>query len=327
MNDNNIINKDIVTIEFDQTEFDEDVRVDKFLALEFPDYSRSQLQNLVKKGEVTVNGVTPKNNYILKDEDEIVIHFPEPVESHIQKEDIPLNIVYEDSDVIVVNKPTGMVTHPAVGNKSGTLVNALMYHCNDLSGINGELRAGIVHRLDKDTSGLIVACKNDFAHKSLSEQFQNKQVNKIYYAICYGVIPHNVGVIDAPIGRNPQLRQQMQVVEGGKEAITHFKVLERFRDFTLVELKLETGRTHQIRVHMQYIGYPLLGDPVYGPKKVVGTHGQFLHAKKLGFFHPRTNEYMEFDSELPDYFQAMIDELGGHMLDNMEDPNLTKNNK
>ena len=309
---------------FDQTEFDEDMRLDKFLALEYPDYSRSQLQTLVKKGEVTVNGEVLKNNYILKDEDEIIINFPEPVESHIEKENIPLDIVYEDSDIIVVNKPSGMVTHPAVGNRSGTLVNALLYHCTDLSGINGELRAGIVHRLDKDTSGLIVACKNDFAHKALSEQFANKEVNKIYYAICYGVIPNNQLRINAPIGRNPQLRQQMQVIENGKDAITNVKVLERFRDFTLIECKLETGRTHQIRVHLAYIGYPILGDPVYGPKKVIGTHGQFLHAKKLGFYHPRTKEYMEFDSPLPDYFQAMVDELGGHMLDNMTDPNLDK---
>lgn len=309
---------------FDQTEFDEDMRLDKFLALEYPDYSRSQLQALVKKGEVTVNGEVLKNNYILKDEDEIIINFPEPVESHIEKENIPLDIVYEDSDIIVVNKPSGMVTHPAVGNRSGTLVNALLYHCTDLSGINGELRAGIVHRLDKDTSGLIVACKNDFAHKALSEQFANKEVNKIYYAICYGVIPNNQLRINAPIGRNPQLRQQMQVIENGKDAVTNVKVLDRFRDFTLIECKLETGRTHQIRVHLAYIGYPILGDPVYGPKKVIGTHGQFLHAKKLGFYHPRTKEYMEFDSPLPDYFQAMVDELGGHMLDNMTDPNLDK---
>lgn len=312
------------TLVFDQTEFDCDMRLDKFLVLEFPNYSRSQLQALVKKCEVTVNGETVKNNYILKDEDSIIINFPAPVESHIEKENIPLDIVYEDSDIIVVNKPSGMVTHPAVGNRTGTLVNALLYHCTDLSGINGEMRAGIVHRLDKDTSGLIVACKNDFAHKALSEQFANKEVNKIYYAICYGVIPNNQLKINAPIGRNPQLRQQMQVIENGKDAVTNVKVLERFRDFTLVECKLETGRTHQIRVHLAYIGYPLLGDPVYGPKKVIGTHGQFLHAKKLGFYHPRTKEYMEFDSPLPDYFKEMVDELGGHMLDNMTDPNLDK---
>ena len=300
---------------FEQADYDEDVRLDKFLVENFPDYSRSKLQDLVKKGYVLVNKKNEKNNYILKDEDEIEINFPLVVSSPIEKEDIPLDIVYEDSDIIVVNKPSGMVTHPAVGNKHGTLVNALLFHCTDLSGINGELRAGIVHRLDKDTSGLIVACKNDFAHKSLSEQFQNKKVNKIYHCICYGEIDHNIGIINAPIGRNPILRQQMQVIKGGKEAITHFKVLERFRDFTYLEVKLETGRTHQIRVHLAYINHPVLGDPVYGPRKVIGTTGQFLHAKKLGFFHPRTGEYLEFDSNLPKEFNEMLNELGGHMLD------------
>ena len=310
---NKIIESNIILV-FEQAEFDYDVRLDKFLVLNFPDYSRSKLQDLVKNGFVFVNNKQEKNNYILKDEDEIEINFPLVVASPIEKEDIPLNIVYEDSDIIVVNKPSGMVTHPAVGNKHGTLVNALLYHCKDLSGINGEMRAGIVHRLDKDTSGLIVACKNDFAHKNLSEQFAKKMVNKIYHCICYGVIDHNIGVINAPIGRNPILRQQMEVIENGKEAITHFKVIERFRDFTYLEVKLETGRTHQIRVHLAYINHPVLGDPVYGPRKVIGNTGQFLHAKKLGFYHPRTNEYMEFDSDLPLEFQAMLDELGGHIL-------------
>ena len=195
-----------------------------------------------------------------------------------------------------------MVVHPALGNYKDTLVNALLFHCKDLSGINGKIRAGIVHRIDKDTSGLLVACKNDLSHKKLSEQFMEHKVNKIYYCLVNGVIPHNMGLIDAPIGRDPQSRQQMAVVENGKEARTHFKVLERFEKNTLVEVKLETGRTHQIRVHMKYIGYPLVGDPVYGVRKIVGDNGQFLHAKIIGFNHPSTNEWMEFNSELPEYF-------------------------
>ena len=202
-----------------------------------------------------------------------------------------------------------MVVHPAPGNYTGTLVNALMYHCHDLSGINGEIRAGIVHRIDKDTSGLLVACKNDLAHKNLSQQFHDKKVTRKYYAICSGVIPHNVGKINAPIGRNPANRQQMTVVEGGKEAVTHFHVLERFKSHTLVELVLETGRTHQIRVHMKYIGYPLAGDPIYGHKSEIDKHGQFLHAKTLGFYHPRTNKFMEFESPLPSYFEAYLQKL------------------
>ena len=202
-----------------------------------------------------------------------------------------------------------MVVHPAVGNKSGTLVNALLYHCKDLSGINGEMRPGIVHRIDKDTSGLIVACKNDESHNDLANQFLNKQVNKIYYAIVCGEIPHNVGVINAPIGRDITNRQAMCVTDKGKDAVTHFKVLERFKGYTLMEVKLETGRTHQIRVHMKYINFPVSGDPVYGPKKEVSEYGQYLHAKTLGFYHPKTHEYMEFDSELPKYFSDFLEYL------------------
>ena len=284
-------------------------RIDKYLVKEFSEFTRTQLQLMISNGDVTVNGNTIKANYKLKDGDEINVIVKDPEPTDIEPEDIPLDIYYEDSDIIVVNKPSGMVVHPAIGNYSGTLVNALMYHCKDLSGINGEIRAGIVHRIDKDTSGLLVACKNDLAHKNLSQQFADHKVNKIYYAIVCGVIPHNVGVIDAPIGRNPENRQQMAVIENGKDAVTHFKVLERFAKHTLVEVKLETGRTHQIRVHMKYIGYPLLGDPVYGPRKVVGDHGQFLHAKKLEFHHPRTGELLSFESPLPDYFEDMLKEL------------------
>ena len=284
------------------------LRIDKYLNETFDEFTRTQLQLMIEDGQVTVNGKVIKSNYKLKINDEIVVIIKDPELTKIEPQNIPLDIYYEDSDIIVVNKPSGMVVHPALGNYNNTLVNALLYHCKDLSGINGEIRAGIVHRIDKDTSGLIVACKNDLAHKNLSQQFMDHKVNKIYYCLCNGVIPHNVGVINAPIGRDPESRQQMAVVEHGKEAITHFKVLDRYEKHCLVEVKLETGRTHQIRVHMKYIGYPLVGDPIYGPRKVVGDNGQFLHAKKLEFYHPRTNELMSFESPLPDYFEKQINE-------------------
>ena len=288
---------------------EEPIRIDKFLTEEFEDLSRNSIQIFIKNNAVTVNGNVVKANYILKNNDEIEIMFDDAVDSEILPEDIPLDVYYEDEDVIVVNKPSGMVVHPAVGNFTGTLVNALMYHCKDLSGINGVIRAGIVHRIDKDTSGLLVACKNDMAHKSLSEQFFNKTVSRKYYAIVYGEIKHKLGKIDAPIGRSPNNRQMMGIVQDGKNAVTHFKVLERFNGYTFVELSLETGRTHQIRVHMQYIGHPLVGDPVYGPKNVIGTHGQYLHAKTLGFVHPRTNQYISFESPLPDFYEEFLNEL------------------
>ena len=234
-------------------------RIDKFLANELEDLSRSSIQMLIKDKQVLVNEEVVKANFLLKNGDEISITIPDPVTDEILAEDIPLDIYYEDSDVIVINKPSGMVVHPAVGNTRGTLVNALMYHCKDLSGINGVIRAGIVHRIDKDTSGLLVACKNDKSHQHLSEQFFNKTVKRKYYAICYGEINHNLGKIDAPISRDLSNRQTMTVVDGGKHAITHFKVLERFKGFTLLELVLETGRTHQIRVHMKYTGSPNKG--------------------------------------------------------------------
>lgn len=284
-------------------------RIDKYLATNLSSFTRSQIQLMIDDECIFVNGVNVKANYKLKTNDVIKVIIKEATESSIEPQDIPLDIYYEDSDIIVVNKPSGMVVHPAIGNYKDTLVNALLFHCNDLSGINGEIRAGIVHRIDKDTSGLLVACKNDLAHKSLSEQFALHQVNKIYYALVYGVIPHNVGTINAPIGRNPSSRQQMAVVENGKEAITKFKVIERFNKYTLVEVKLETGRTHQIRVHMKYIGFPLVGDPIYGPRKVYGTMGQLLHAKKLEFYHPRTKQLLSFDCPIPSYFQDAIDKL------------------
>ena len=225
------------------------------------------------------------------------------------KENIPLDIVYEDDDLIVVNKPSGLVVHPAPGHTHGTLVNGLLYHCNQLSNMNGDIRAGIVHRIDKDTSGLLVVCKNNYAHRILAEQLKEKTTTRTYIAIVTGNISHNLGRIEAPIGRDPSNRQKMAVVQNGKPAVTHFKVLDRYRDFTLLELKLETGRTHQIRVHMAYINHPVVGDPLYGVKKQTTEFGQYLHAKTLGFIHPRTNEYMEFEVDLPEEFKIKLSEL------------------
>lgn len=290
-------------------------RIDKYLATVIEDVTRSELKNYFTDGKITVNGKIVKPSYSLQEGDLIFIEPREIVNLDIEKEDIPLDVVYEDSDVIVVNKPSGMVVHPAFGHYKGTLVNALMHHCDDLSGINGVIRAGIVHRIDKDTSGLLVACKNDLAHKSLSKQLKDKTTTRKYIAIVYGQIPHNLGKINAPIGRDESNRQKMAVVSGGKPAVTHFKVLERFKKYTLIECTLETGRTHQIRVHMSYIGYPVLGDPLYGPRKVYGNTGQFLHAKTLGFVHPRTNEYMEFSKEAPDIFYETIEEIKKGFLD------------
>lgn len=294
---------------FNITIDNKDQRIDKFLAENLEDFSRTQVQQLIKDKNVLVNDLEVKANYLLEEEDIIKVTIPDPVTIDIVAENIPLDIYYEDEDVIVVNKPSGMVVHPALGNYSGTLVNALMYHCKDLSGIGGVLRAGIVHRIDKDTSGLLVSCKSDLAQKSLSLQFFNKTVKRKYYAIVYGVINHNLGRIDAPIGRDPDNRQRMAVVDGGKNAVTNFKVLQRYKDYTLLELQLETGRTHQIRAHMKYIGHPVVGDPLYGPKKVIGDNGQYLHAKTLGFVHPKTNENLEFDSPLPDFFEEFLNTL------------------
>ena len=283
-------------------------RVDKFIASN-TNKSRGEVQKYFTESTVLINGKVAKPSQSVKSGDLVEFETLEIAESTIEKQNIPLDIVYEDSDVIVVNKPSGMVVHPANGHYKDTLVNALMYHCTDLSTINGEIRPGIVHRIDKDTSGLLVACKNDLSHNSIAAQLKAKTSTRKYVAIVYGNFEHNYGKIDAPIARDPQNRLKMAVVKGGKESITTFKVLERYGDYTLLELKLETGRTHQIRVHMAYIGHPVLGDPLYGPKKVIGINGQYLHAKTLGFVHPRTNEYMEFTSELPDFFQEMIEEI------------------
>ncbi|EEM94839.1 RluA family pseudouridine synthase [Bacillus thuringiensis] len=284
-------------------------RIDKFVAGINNEWSRSQVQQWIKDDVVTVNGKTVKVNYKVKEEDEITVTIPEPEALDIQPEDMNLEIYYEDADVLVVNKPRGMVVHPAPGHTSGTLVNGLMHHCTDLSGINGVMRPGIVHRIDKDTSGLLMVAKNDMAHESLVNQLVAKTVTRRYKAIVHGVIPHDKGTIDAPIGRDKKERQSMTVDENGKNAVTHFQVLERFKDFTLVECRLETGRTHQIRVHMKYIGYPLAGDPKYGPKKTLDMNGQALHAGILGFDHPRTGEYIQFEAPIPEVFEEALNIL------------------
>ncbi|MEH7151481.1 RluA family pseudouridine synthase [Bacillus thuringiensis] len=284
-------------------------RIDKFVTGLNNEWSRSQVQQWIKDDVVTVNGKAVKVNYKVKEEDEITVTIPEPEALDIQPEDLNLEIYYEDADVLVVNKPRGMVVHPAPGHTSGTLVNGLMHHCTDLSGINGVMRPGIVHRIDKDTSGLLMVAKNDMAHESLVNQLVAKTVTRRYKAIVHGVIPHDKGTIDAPIGRDKKERQSMTVDENGKNAVTHFQVLERFKDFTLVECRLETGRTHQIRVHMKYIGYPLAGDPKYGPKKTLDMNGQALHAGILGFDHPRTGEYIQFEAPIPEVFEDALNIL------------------
>ena len=289
-------------------------RIDKILVKALTDFSRTQIQMLIQDGHVLVNGKAIKASYKVEVNDEVMVHIPEPESTDILAEDIPLDIVYEDQDVIVVNKPTGMIVHPSAGIYKGTLVNALLYHCHDLSGINGVMRPGIVHRIDKETSGLLMVAKNDMAHASLSEQLQEHTVTRRYLALVHGLIPHEFGRIEAPIGRDPKDRQKMTCTDkNAKDAITKFKVLERFKDMTLVECRLETGRTHQIRVHMQYIGHPVYGDPQYGLKRDDTTYGQYLHAKILGFVHPRTGEDMYFESELPDFFKVKLDELRNEM--------------
>lgn len=284
-------------------------RIDKIISTLNEEWSRSQVQHWIKEGLVKVNGKQVKANYKCSASEKVVIEIPEPESLDVEAEEMNLDIYYEDGDVLVVNKPKGMVVHPAPGHTTGTLVNGLMAHCNDLSGINGVLRPGIVHRIDKDTSGLLMVAKNDFAHERLVNQLVEKSVKRKYYAIVHGVIPHDYGTIDAPIGRDSDDRQKMTVVDNGKHAVTHFQVLERFDQFTFVECELETGRTHQIRVHMKYIGYPLAGDPKYGPKKTFSIGGQVLHAGVLGFVHPRTDKYIEFEAPLPIEFVNLLDSL------------------
>ena len=283
-------------------------RIDKELAHHLADISRSQLQKWIEDGNVTVNGEKVKPKYKLAVGDRVVVQPEKPQKIDLEPENIPLDIVYEDDDVIVVNKPQGMVVHPAPGHPNHTLVNALLYH-SPLSTINGEFRPGIVHRIDKDTSGLLMIAKNDLAHRSLAAQLKAKTNEREYVALVHGVIKEERGTIDAPLGRSKKDRKKQAVVEDGRHAVTHFKVLERFQHYTLVSCRLETGRTHQIRVHMKYIGHPLAGDPLYGPRKTLPGNGQYLHARLLGFKHPRTGKQMTFTSPLPEYFQKMIDHL------------------
>ena len=288
-------------------------RLDVFLARMDGTLSRSRIQKLIADGCVAVDGKTPKASQRLTTGATVAVELPEPEATDVVPEDIPLDILYEDEDVIVVNKARGMVVHPAAGVSRGTLVNALLAHCKDLSGINGALRPGIVHRLDKDTSGVMIAAKNDAAHRSLAEQIQEKTAKRVYWAILTGNIAETEGVIHGAIGRNPKDRQKMAVVqENGKDATTNFRVLERFGAYTLAECRLLTGRTHQIRVHMAYIGHPVVGDPKYGAKKCpFSIEGQALHSRTLMFTHPRTGERMEFEAPLPEDMQMILDALRG----------------
>ena len=287
-------------------------RLDVFLTEYFKDLTRSRIQKLIADGEVTVNQSATKANTKLKIGDVVEVNIPKPKETQLQAEEIPLDIVYEDKHMLVVNKPQGMVVHPAAGNYCGTLVNALMAHCGyNLSGINGEIRPGILHRIDKDTSGLLLVAKDDKAHLGLSEQIKAHSLTREYICLVHGRIKEDSGTIDAPIGRDPKDRKKMTIThKNSKNAVTHFFVLERFEKYTLVKCRLETGRTHQIRVHMSKNGHPIVGDPVYGRKKEeFKLKGQLLHAWKVGFIHPITGEYMEFEREVPEYFECVLESL------------------
>lgn len=287
-------------------------RIDKVLSEMLPDLSRSYIQKLIKDELVTVNQKIVKANYKLNEGDAVYIEEPELKEPDILAENIPLDILYEDSDLLIVNKPKGMVVHPSAGHYSGTLVNALMYYCKeDLSGINGVMRPGIVHRIDMDTTGSLIVCKNDFTHNHVALQLKEHTITRVYHAIVHGVLKDDNGTIHAPIGRHPIDRKKMSVqTSGGKDAVTHYKVIQRFQNFTYIECRLETGRTHQIRVHMSSIGHPLLGDVVYGPTKPpCKLQGQTLHAKTIGIIHPRTGEYLEANAPLPEYFSLLLKKL------------------
>lgn len=287
-----------------------DSRLDVYLSKIIEDKSRAYIQNLIEDCKILVNNSIKRSNYKLKANDIIDVTIPEPALLNVKPEDIPLDILYEDSDIIVVNKPQGMVVHPAPGVYEGTLVNALLSHCKDLSGINGISRPGIVHRIDKDTSGVLVVAKNDFAHNKLAEQLKNHSMKRIYTALVEGVVKRTSGTIDEPLGRHNIERMKIAVVRDGRRAVTHYEILEQYKHNTLIKCQLETGRTHQIRVHMSYIGHPLVGDPVYGHKKQrFNLEGQMLHARVLGFIHPSTNEYMEFETPLPGYFEKVINIL------------------
>lgn len=286
-----------------------DKRLDQYLS-EITEYSRSTIQKMIKDNNIMVNGKSVKSSYTLKVDDIVTIEEPKEEMLSAEPEKMDLDIIYEDDDVIVVNKANGVVVHPAVGNNHGTLVNGLMYHSKNLSDINGEFRPGIVHRIDAYTTGLLVVAKNNKAHEFLAHQLEEKTTHRKYYALVWGVIKNDTGTIDAPIGRDESDRKKMAVTaNNSKHAVTHFKVLERYKDATLIELKLETGRTHQIRVHMNYIGYPVVNDPIYGRRKLIDESGQCLHAKELGFIHPTTKQYVEFNSELPEIFINILNKF------------------
>ena len=290
---------------------EEKIRIDVFTSI-VAEVTRSHAAKLIESGNVLIGEKTASKNDKIQNGAKVTITLPEPVSYDVKPENIPLDIIYEDDDLLVVNKPKDMVVHPAAGNFEGTLVNALMYHCKDsLSGINGVMRPGIVHRIDKNTSGLLMVAKNDFSHNHLAAQIKEHSFTREYEAVVYGNLKNDTGIVNAPIARHPVKRKQMAVTSsGGRDAVTEYTVLERFGNFTHVRLKLKTGRTHQIRVHMAYLGHPVAGDDVYGPKKVITKlGGQCLHAKKIGFIHPKTNEYMEFDSQLPEYFAKFLKEL------------------
>lgn len=284
-------------------------RIDYYL-MQNTEFTRNKIQKMIKNSDIVVNDIKVKNSYTVKDGDVIIIKEVVPELMEAKAEKMPLNIVYEDEDVIVVNKDNGIVVHPAIGNNHGTLVNGLLYYSNSLSNINGTFRPGIIHRIDAYTTGLLMVAKNDYAHEFLANQLAQKKTTRKYWALVWGVINHDTGTIDAPIGRDTNDRKKMAVTDvNSKKAITHFKVLKRYKEVTLIELSLETGRTHQIRVHMQYIGYPIVNDPVYGRRKLIDNSGQCLHAKTLGFVHPKTYEYMEFDSELPECFVNILNKF------------------
>ena len=291
-------------------------RIDKCISSYMEDLSRSYIQKVIKEGHVFVNDTVVRANYRVKVDDQVKFVIPDSIEPDIPAQDIPLDILYEDKDILIINKPNDMVVHPAPGHYEGTLVNAIMYHCKDsLSGINGVMRPGIVHRIDKDTTGSIIVCKNDEAHNAIAEQLRTHDITRIYRAVVYGNVKDEQGTVDAPIGRHPGDRKKMAVNEkNGKRAVTHYTVLERFGQYTYIECRLETGRTHQIRVHMASIGHPLLGDTVYsGRKPPCHLEGQVLHAMTIGFVHPGSGEYVEFETPLPDYFEKLLDRLRGKM--------------
>ena len=289
----------------------EDMRIDRYLSLLMDGFSRSYIQKIIRDGAVTVDSKAVKASYRITEGEEVKILIPEPIELDIEAENIPLDIVYEDDDILIINKAQGMVVHPAPGHYSGTLVNALLYHCRDsLSDINGVMRPGIVHRIDRDTSGLLVVCKNNNAHHALAEQFAVHSITRSYRAIVYNNLKQDEGTIDAPLARMKNDRKKIGIDPSGKRAVTHYQVIERFGQYTDVECRLETGRTHQIRVHMASIGHPLVGDPVYGPaKERFHLNGQMLHAMTLGFIHPTTKNYISFTAPLPDYYTALLERL------------------